>query len=167
MMTDTKGKETYTDGFKMKCTRNITKGDYMALFSIITKRLNQYYNDPNHVVSLDYVSNGDEFGFCFNNYPDPAFKGMKHWFYYNDNYIQVWAQDNWVGNDEVIIPAGSEGRTFVKSFFGAPVWTIKELDIFKECFTLVGMKCGRNPSAKSLIEGRTIPTESYKKFVSI
>jgi hypothetical protein len=42
--------------------------------------------------------------------------------------------------------------TFLKSFYGAPVFTIEEIKIWEDCFAQIGIrKVGKYPAKRSLI----------------
>ena len=54
--------------------------------------------------------------------------------------------------DDIIFDKNNKFTLFLKSFSGAPLFTLEELKIWEECFNQIGIiKVGKYPSKKSLI----------------
>jgi len=69
------------------------------------------------------------------------------WYWVNDNYLSEWT-----GNTDIILDTNNKFTLFLKSFGGAPLFTVDELKIWEECFNQIGIiKVGKYPSKKSLI----------------
>jgi len=57
----------------------------------------------------------------------------------------------WINNNDILLHANKKIRVFLKSFHGAPVFTIEELMIWEHCFDNIGLKrCTKYPSKKNL-----------------
>ena len=65
----------------------------------------------------------------------------------NDNVMTEW-----LDNNDIIFNKNSKFTIFLKSFHGAPLFTLDELKIWEECFNQIGIvKVGSCPSKKSLV----------------
>ena len=74
-------------------------------------------------------------------------KSNGKWYTINDNYISEWT-----GNNDIIFDKKNKFTLFLKSFYGAPLFTLEELKLWEECFNQIGIvKVGKYPSKKSLI----------------
>ena len=74
------------------------------------------------------------------------------WYFINDNCISEWT-----GNNDIIFDKNNKFTLFLKSFNGAPLFTLEELKIWEECFNQIGIiKVGKYPSKKSLIIDKII-----------
>ena len=68
------------------------------------------------------------------------------WYWINDNYLSEWT-----GNNDIIFDKNNKFTLFLKSFNGAPLFTLEELKIWEECFNQIGIvRAGKYPSKKSL-----------------
>ena len=45
----------------------------------------------------------------------------------------------WLDNDDIVFDKESRFDTFLKSFHGAPLVTIQELQLWEECFNEIGI----------------------------
>jgi len=58
----------------------------------------------------------------------------------------------WSENNDIIFDENNFFTIFLKSFHGAPLFTIDELKVWEECFNQIGIiNVGKYPSKKSLI----------------
>lgn len=163
---------TYTNGYDLIAIRNISKRDFIKLLDLLKIKFNEFYNDTNYSFAPERISEG---GIIFCNFlgQDPGlspYKTMRLYKYFVTSgkeslYDEEWIDDNtienWRENDEILINRHQELGTFLKSFNGAPIWTIKELNIFEECFNEIGIirefkyvKYGKYPTKSSLSTDR-------------
>jgi hypothetical protein len=146
--------ETYTRGFRLKTEQKITKNDIITMCKLLNER-DEYIN------ICEFQPEGiSEGGIVFkfkDSFNDIWYKtvrlGVNHgesdgkWYYVKDNVMTEW-----VNNDDIIFPKNNKFTLFLKSFHGAPLFTVDELKIWEECFNKIGIiKVGKYPSKKSLI----------------
>ena len=73
--------------------------------------------------------------------------GSGKWYCINDNVMTEW-----LDNNDIIFNENSKFTIFLKSFHGAPLFTLDELKIWEECFNQIGIvKVGKYPSNRSLV----------------
>lgn len=140
---------THTQGFELRCERNITKGDMVDLCRLLN---DEYKNNRNHAACTfepEPISEGGiQYKFSPNNSTyskSVRFSGAR-WPWINDNVMLEWDR-----NEDVVFAQGTEFTIFLKSSDGAPLFTLPELKKWAECFERLGMKKkGRYPSKKSL-----------------
>ncbi len=61
----------------------------------------------------------------------------------------------WSGNNDIIFQTNTIFTIFLKSFHGAPLFTIDELKIWEECFKQIGIvKIGKYPNKKDLYNNK-------------
>lgn len=56
------------------------------------------------------------------------------WYWINYNCLSAWT-----GNNDIIFDKNIIFTSFLKSFYGAPLFTIDELEIWEECFNQIGV----------------------------
>lgn len=149
---------TYTRGLKFKCTKDITKNDIIDLCDLLTKRYNGMCTFQPETITeggIKFVFNAD--------YARNWYKSVRLRVYdANTNGKWYWVDNNcmttWKNSDDLIFrEKNMQGKptifcTFLKSFYGAPVFTIEELKIWEDCFAQIGIhKVGKYPAKKSLI----------------
>lgn len=153
---------TYCGGFKLNFKENITKKQYIELCQKISNKLNNLYELPIDTIKIlpEAVTEG---GMVFqkgNSQYNIGYKTMRHSFTelkQSNRKNLHWPRiddstcDEWVTSDEILIFAASECNTFLKAFKDASAWTLKELEIFKECFEEYEVKVTKIPKAKDLI----------------
>jgi hypothetical protein len=143
---------TYTNGYSIKSQKNITKHDMIVLCNLLNA--NPYYTSI-----CEFTPEGiSEGGIKFNFINQPLFyKSVRlrvshgsargEWPIVNNNVMMEW-----IGNSDIILEINKQITIFLKSFHGAPLFTIEELKIWEECFGQIGLiKIGKYPSKKSLI----------------
>ena len=59
--------------------------------------------------------------------------GISHFPFMDDNVM-----DNWKNSKDIVLQKNEKIKTFLKSFDGAPAFTIEELIIFEEYFQKIG-----------------------------
>lgn len=145
---------TYCCGLTLKTENEITKDDIITMCKLLNSK--EEYSDlcefqPEGVteggILFKFKDNIDKKWYksvrlCVNH---PYTRGK--WYWVNDNYLSEWT-----GNNDIIFDKNIEIYTFLKSFGGAPLFTLEELKIWEECFNEIGIiKVGKYPSKKSLI----------------
>ncbi len=152
-------KKTYTTGLSLKTKNNITKHDIITMCNLLNSNC-EYSN------LCEFTPEGiSEGGILFNfkdEFPKEWYKSVRlhirfsenrdengkwNWNWINENVITEWSSNN-----DIVIQKNIEFTIFLKSFHGAPLFTLDELKIWEECFNQIGIvKVGRYPSKKSLI----------------
>ena len=143
---------TYTSGLTLKTERIITKDDIITMCKLLNSKdaysnLCEFQPEP--------ISEGGII-FKFNNLDNKWYKSVRlcvtkdeskgKWYFINDNCLSEWT-----GNNDIIFDKNNIFTLFLKSFYGAPLFTIEELEIWEECFNQIGIVNVRKyPSKKSL-----------------
>jgi hypothetical protein len=146
---------TYTNGLRLKTKRVITKNDIITMCNLLNNR--EEYSNVCEFQPEGITEGGIFFKFK-NNIDKKWYKSVRlcvncglsrgEWYSVNENYLSEW-----YGNYDIVLPENSNFTLFLKSFYGAPVFTIEELKIWEECFNQIGIvKVGKYPSKKSLID---------------
>ena len=145
---------TYVSGPTFKTERIITKDDIITMCKLLNSK-DQYSN------LCEFQPEGiSEGGILFkfkDNLNNDWYKSVRlcvnygdskgKWYWVDDNYLSEWT-----GNNDIIFNKDNKFTLVLKSFRGAPSFTLKELKIWVECFKQIGiLKVGRYPSKKSLI----------------
>ncbi len=148
---------TYTIGLTLKTERIITKDDIITLCKLLNSK-DQYSN------LCEFQPEGiTEGGILFkfkDNLDNKWYKSVRlcvshgesrgKWYWVNDNYLSEWT-----GNNDIIFDENNKFTLFLKSFRGAPIFTLEELKIWEDCFNQIGIiKVGKYPSKKSLMHPR-------------
>lgn len=143
---------TYTYGLTLKTERIITKDDIITMCKLLNSK-DKYSNlcefQPEAISEGGIV-------FKFNNLDNKWYKSVRlcvgwypskgNWYLINDNCLSEWS-----GNNDIIFDKNNEFTLFLKSFHGAPLFTIEELEIWEECFNQIGIvNVGKYLSKKSL-----------------
>lgn len=145
---------TYTIGLTLKTERIITKDDIITMCQLLNSK-DEYSN------LCEFQPEGiTEGGILFkfkDHLPDTWYKSVRlcvstgcskgKWYWINDNVLSEWSKNN-----DIIFNKNNKFTLFLKSFNGAPLFTLDELKIWEECFNQIGIvKIGKYPSKKSLI----------------
>ena len=142
---------TYSSGLTFKTEKIITKNDIINLCKSLNN--NAEYSDICYFEPEAITEGGLIFKFKEN--PDwyksirihVDCQGDGKWYQINENVI-----DEWTDNNDIIFNNKTKFSTFLKSFRGAPPFTIKELKIMEGSFSDIGIKrTGKYPTKKSLI----------------
>ncbi len=149
---------TYGQGFTIKTEKIITKDDIITLCKLLNSK-DEYKNlcefEP------EGISEGGilfKFKDNLDNLDKKWYKSVRlcvnhgsrrgRWYWITDNYLKEWT-----GNNDIIFPKNDEFNLFLKSFDGAPAFTIQELTIWEECFNQIGIKrVGKYPRKSSLYQ---------------
>jgi hypothetical protein len=68
------------------------------------------------------------------------------WYFITDNVLVEWIESS-----DIVFNKNKKFVPLLKSFYGAPLFTIEELHIWEQCFNQIGIvKVGRYPTKKSL-----------------
>lgn len=146
---------TYTSGITLKTKGIVTKNDIIILCQLLNGR-DEYFNmcefRPEPITEGGILFNfKDELNnkwyksvrLCVNSGES---KGK--WYRINDDVLTEWSENN-----VLIFDKGNKFTIFLKSFHGAPVFTLEELKIWEDCFNHIGIvKVGKYPSKKSLVD---------------
>jgi len=145
---------TYTIGLTLKTERIITKDDFITMCKLLGSK-NEYSNlcefQPEGI-----TEGGILFKFKY-NLDNTWYKSVRlgvssgeskgKWYWIDGNYLSEWT-----GNNDIIFDKNNKFTLFLKSFHGAPLFTLEELKIWEECFNKIGIvKVGKYPSKNSLI----------------
>jgi len=149
--------ETYTNSYDLKSNRVITKKDFIILCNLLTTEFNNYYSTNIYKLQHEPITEG---GIVFKNFTGDVYKTMRiyiaqfgkygwinpgvmdenHHAMMDEVHRRGWftpAQraGEWKDNNDILCDKGVKMSTYLKSFRGAPVWTLHELKIFEKCFT--------------------------------
>jgi pantothenate kinase len=142
-------------GLSLKTERIITKDDIITMCNLLNTK-SEYFN------LCEFMPEGITEGgiiFKFNdNFDKNWYKSVRlrvnsgltrgKWYWINENVMSEWKSNN-----DIIFDKNTKFTTFIKSFRGAPLFTIDELRIWEECFNKIGIvRVGKYPSKKSLID---------------
>jgi hypothetical protein len=166
---------TYTEGPHLKFNRELTKRDYIALCESLSRTFNETFRvtDPvaKYVFHPDSVTEG---GFFLFNFPDKRgemYKCMRHHLYAptkggappppswpfiedQETVTHDWTQ----ASDQTLVPQATVAYTTLKAFYGAPVWTLQELNICKMVLARYDVKLTRMPKKQDLSRDRSLYT---------
>ena len=141
---------TYAHGYTLEAEKDITKNDIINICKLLnTKYDNGYTFKPEAITEGGIVYN-------FNNGNTKWYKTVRlrvddtlaggKWYWITDNVMNEWE-----GNDDVILSKNKKILIFLKSFHGAPVFTVDELKIWEECFNQNGfIRKSKYPTNKQL-----------------
>ena len=145
---------TYATGIRLKTEKIITKNDIITMCKLLNSK-DEYYKlcefQPEGI-----AEGGILFKFKDGN-DNKWYKSVRlcvshgeskgKWYWINENVISEWSDNN-----DIIFDTNIKFTIFLKSFHGAPLFSIDELKIWEECFNQIGIvKVGKYPSKKSLI----------------
>ena len=143
---------TYTRGFTLKTEKNISKDNIITLCNLLESEDN--FSDKCEFKPEAITEGGIQYKFK-NVSNDNWYKSVRlgcynsigKWYWVNDNYLSEWT-----GNNDIIFEKNKKFTLFLKSFHGAPLFTLEELKIWEKCFNQIGIKkVGKYPSKKSLV----------------
>jgi len=144
---------TYTNGPAFKSIRIITKNDIITLCKLLNSKA-EYSNlcsfQPEEISEGGILYNFND------NVEKKWYKSVRlsvrrgesrgNWYMVNNNY-----ETEWTGNNDIIFDINNKFTLFLKSFNGAPLFTLEELKIWEKCFNQIGIvKVGKLPSKNSL-----------------
>ena len=145
---------TYTKGFAIKTNKIVTKNNIITLCKLLNCR-------PEYANLCEFQPEAiSEGGILFKfkqNLDNKWYKSVRlcvhnltntgNWGYVNENSLYER-----VGNFYVIFDKNIKTTLFLKSFNGAPLFTLEELKIWEECFNLIGIvKIGKYPILKKCL----------------
>ena len=165
---------TYTSGYDLTVTRDITCNDISLMCTDLDAKFNDHFGSHEYRFVPEAITEG---GILMWKWPGKKedgksmYKTMRitfrkgwPWIYHNNDCCV----EKWLGDDTVIrrdqtdlhlgpgIPLFPRENsrpinTFLKAFHGAPSWTVEELQLFEACFAKIGMvRKGRYPKKSSL-----------------
>lgn len=119
---------TYTNGPKFLVTHNVTKGDMVNIINELNEIFKPITFEPEPITEGGLIWKG-VWGFktirlCNGTWP---------------HVYPDW-RSTWPHNDEVIFHEGNVHCTTLKAFYGAPKWTMEEIDKFSTIFSKYGLK---------------------------
>ena len=149
---------TCTSGLHFKCMKDITQNDIIVLCDLLTTKYNGLCTFQPEAITeggIKFVFNTDCSSKWYKSVRLCVERGDTEgkWYWVDDEW-----RDKWTNCGELIFEKFDYQRkptkfsTFLKSFHGAPVFTIEELNIWEECFEKIGIRrIGIYPSKKSLL----------------
>lgn len=151
---------TYTQGFKIEIKNGLTKREYILLCERISCELNKHYGykgEDKIKLTPECITEG---GMRITGGPDnmygdydnkgKVYKSMRH--HLGWQWIKKNTHEEWKESKDKLCSENTISETFLKAFDGAPVWTMDELNILKNCFESVGIVCKKMPKKKDLKE---------------
>ena len=153
MSTYTNKMSTYTKGITFKTEKDITKNDIITMCNLLNNK-DDYINLC--VFEPAAISEGG-IVYKFKNNNNKWYKSVRlcvkkdyskgEWYWINKNVI-----NEWIENNDIIFNKDNTFTIFLKSFHGAPVFTLDELKLWENCFNEIGIvRVGKYPTKKSLI----------------
>ena len=146
---------TYSSGLTFKTKNIITKNNIIIMCNILNSR--EEYSDLCTFEPEPITEGGIVFKFKNNSewYKSVRFSNGGVIMFGKDYHQWDWVNANvmteWLENTDIIFVKDYKFSTIIKSFHGAPVFTINELKIWEECFNQIGVKkIGKYPSKKKL-----------------
>ena len=141
---------TYTQGLTFKTERVITKHDIVAMCEMLNKE--EMYLDLCEFEPEAISEGGIKFIFNDENW----YKSVRlcvnsgttngKWYLVKNNVL-----DDWKGSEDIVFQDNTTFSTFLKSFHGAPLFTLDELKVWERCFNEIGVqRKGRYPGKKRL-----------------
>lgn len=138
--------------------KNITKHEYITLCNILSNKLTELY-DETVIVIPEAITDGGLQILTKDFINTGKYKSFRHHFInnircsYKYPFINHDESVKWLNNNDILFPKILEADVTLKAFYGAPVWTIKELKIFNKCFKEFGIKYIQMPKInKQLIQ---------------
>lgn len=141
-------------GLTLKTKRIITKDDIITMCKLLNNK-DEYHNlcefQPEGIIeggiSYKFKDNDKLYKSVRFERSHVGYKECKgEWYWVNDNYLSEWTN-----NDDVIFDINQKFSLSLKSFYGAPPFTLEELKIWEDCFNKIGItRVGKYPSKKSL-----------------
>lgn len=145
---------TYAVGLTLKTERIITKDDIITMCKLLNGK--DEYSDLCEFQPEGISEGGISYKFK-DNLDDKLYKSVRlcvnrgaskgNWYWVNEKYLPEWTENN-----DIIFDKHNTFTLFLKSFDGAPLFTLEELKIWEDCFNQIGIvKVGKYPSKKSLM----------------
>ena len=145
---------TYTNGLTLKTLKIITKNDIIIMCNLLNNR-DEYKNLCEF--KPEGISDGGIIFNFKNAINDKWYKSVRlqvnndntggKWYWINDDVVNEQTDNN-----DIIFDKNKTFRIFLKSFHGAPVFTLDELKIWEQCFYQIDIiNIGKYPTKKSLI----------------
>ena len=132
---------TYNSGFTLKSNKNITKRDIIKLCNLLNNT--EEYKNISTFQPEGICGGGIVYKFTDNeqqkwyksvrlNVTDSDACGVWPWI--SDDVMNEWNESN-----DIILDKNKKITIFLKSFYGAPVFTLEELTIFEKYFNQIGL----------------------------
>tara|TARA_Y100000389_G_C17392660_1_gene480754 strand:- start:541 stop:1047 length:507 start_codon:yes stop_codon:yes gene_type:complete len=158
---------TYASGLTLKTKQKIIKNDIITLCNLLNNK--DKYSNLCEFQPEGITEGGILFKFNKNNvdYKKEWYKSVRlcvgsalqkgpynMTFQEAGKWYRIYEGSlaEWDGSDDIIFNENTTFSTFLKSFNGAPLFTLEELKLWEECFNQIGIvKVGKYPSKKSLM----------------
>ena len=124
---------TYTSGFDLHFTKDITKKDFMDICNLLG-------STPEAITGGGFLFMNGVTGYKTMRIRIPNFP----WIY--PNTIIEWSNDI-----SILVANGTKTSTFLKAFHGASAWTLDELKKCKDILEKFGILCRNMPTKKELL----------------
>jgi hypothetical protein len=141
---------TYTSGYQLKCSRNITSEDILLLCELLEESpLGETMTFCPEAITEGGIRMKAKDG----SWAKYAYRSMR--IYYSVQspcIVEETVKEDWKNRDEPILlcMAKDKIRTHLKAFRGAPLFTLKEIRIWKQCLEKIGFECKKEPTGKSM-----------------
>lgn len=153
-------KVTYTEGPRLGFNQPLTKGDYHSICEELSNRFNKTFSngeEDSYIFQPEPITEGGIVMVQFPGKKDQMYKSIRHhirtesfanvdWPFIDEKTVM----DSWYKNNTIIIPSKTNASTRLKAFYGAPVWTIDELNIIKSVLIKNGIKVTHMPKKNTL-----------------
>lgn len=152
---------TYIHGFTLKISTDISKQDFVLLCDKVSREFSETFNEEYEFAAEGILEGGIQMikfpgsdklikqprGDLLRPYKSMRFffHGQKKW-----PWIPLTWKNDWKNSDEILFEKGTKHSCFLKALYGAPTWTLEELEILANCFKDYDCKITRMPKAKDL-----------------
>jgi len=143
---------TYTKGLTLKTQNIITKNDIINMCELLNnndKYINLCKFEPEPITEGGIVFKFKDHNTWYKSVRLCVSRNPSHgkWYRINNNVMSEWK-----GNNDIIFDQNNIFTIFLKSFHGAPLFTLDEIEIWEQCFNQIGIiNVGKYPSKKKLI----------------
>lgn len=127
---------TYINGIEFKTTKVITKNDIVVMCELLHEKFPEcsFKPEPTSEGGIQYIFKNNKAWYKTVRFCVHYDSSQGNWTWVNDNVMSEWKN-----NDDMIFPNNNKFSTYLKSFQGAPIFTIQELQIWEECFNEIGI----------------------------
>lgn len=128
--------KTYEYGPTLQCARDITKNDIIKLCKLLNKKV--FFKGKCTFRPAKKVEGGIEYVFDDNRWYK-SIRFCRNDFSFKWPNVSENVMTDWYKNKDIIYEKQHRFDTFLKAFHGAPVFTKKELEVWKDCLMTIGL----------------------------
>lgn len=143
---------TNAEGPTLEFLKDMTKKDLVALHTLLSTKFTEFYSKNVTVGNCDSDAGGLAFTSGTTGNKSMRFRWAysnrnKHKNYYNFQELKgLFGAYEANSDDDIIVRKGTTLSTSLRSYDGAPIWTLDELEIFKDCLGEFAVCCTKMPT---------------------